>query len=403
MKYLILGAGPAGLSFANRLLQNGEQDFIVLEKEKEAGGLCRSVDVEGKPLDIGGGHFIDANNLKVLDFLFDVMPEEEWNLFARNSQISLYGRAINSPIEANIWQLPIEEQVLYLKSIAIAGCNLGTAMPEKFVDWIYWKLGRKIAEDYMIPYNQKMFGEDLNILGTYWLQKLPNVSFEETLLSCLEKRAYGKQPGHARFYYPKHYGSGEVWKRLAAKIKGHILYGIEINELDAQKRIVNNQFQADCIINTIPWMEFKQITGIGEEQKENIQELRYTSIAVEYVNEGLASDAHWIYCPEQSLAYHRILLRENFCPQSKGYWTETNLTRLEPTDRPYRYINKYAYPLNTIGKPEKIKSILRSFEACNIFGLGRWGEWEHYNSDVVVERAICLADKLMGVSDRGYK
>ena len=30
-------------------------------------------------------------------------------------------------------------------------------MPQKFVDWIYWKLGNKIAEDYMIPYNQKMF------------------------------------------------------------------------------------------------------------------------------------------------------------------------------------------------------------------------------------------------------
>ena len=41
-----------------------------------------------------------------------------------------------------------------------------------------------------------MFGNDLNLLGTYWLEKLPNVSFEETLLSCLEKRAYGKDPGH---------------------------------------------------------------------------------------------------------------------------------------------------------------------------------------------------------------
>ena len=69
-------------------------------------------------------------------------------------------------------------------------------MPEKFVDWIYWKLGEKIAEDYMIPYNQKMFGKELNLLGTYWLEKLPNVSFEETLLSCLTKKPYGKDPGH---------------------------------------------------------------------------------------------------------------------------------------------------------------------------------------------------------------
>ena len=33
-KYLILGAGPAGLSFANRIMQLGENDFVVLEKDK---------------------------------------------------------------------------------------------------------------------------------------------------------------------------------------------------------------------------------------------------------------------------------------------------------------------------------------------------------------------------------
>ena len=40
MRYLILGAGPAGLSFANRLMQNGVNDFLVLEREATAGGLC---------------------------------------------------------------------------------------------------------------------------------------------------------------------------------------------------------------------------------------------------------------------------------------------------------------------------------------------------------------------------
>ena len=59
-KFLILGAGPAGLTFANRLQQNAEESFLVLEKEKEAGGLCRSVEMDGAPLDIGGGHILDV-------------------------------------------------------------------------------------------------------------------------------------------------------------------------------------------------------------------------------------------------------------------------------------------------------------------------------------------------------
>ena len=43
VNYLILGAGPAGLTLANRLKELGETSFLVLEKEAEAGGLCRSV------------------------------------------------------------------------------------------------------------------------------------------------------------------------------------------------------------------------------------------------------------------------------------------------------------------------------------------------------------------------
>ena len=78
MKYLILGAGPAGLTFANKLLQSGETSFMVLERENEAGGLCRSVTVDGSPFDIGGGHFLDVRRPHVNEFLFGFMPEEEW-------------------------------------------------------------------------------------------------------------------------------------------------------------------------------------------------------------------------------------------------------------------------------------------------------------------------------------
>ena len=49
VKYLILGAGPSGLTLANRLKELGETDFLLLEKEEEAGGLCRSVMVDGSP------------------------------------------------------------------------------------------------------------------------------------------------------------------------------------------------------------------------------------------------------------------------------------------------------------------------------------------------------------------
>lgn len=398
MKYLILGAGPAGLAFANRLLQNGEHDFLVLEQEDRAGGLCRSEEVDGSPLDIGGGHFLDVRNPEVLDFLFPFMDKSEWDLYERDSRIVVNGNVINSPIEANIWQMKLTDQVEYLKSIAVAGCNLGEEMPEKFVDWIFWKLGSKIAEDYMIPYNQKMFGKDLNALGTYWLNKLPNVSFDETLISCLERKAYGTQPGHAQFYYPKKYGYGELWKRMADALGDRIVYQTKAETVDFDACSVNHQYKADKIITTIPWKNIDTLAGIPDEQKQRIDRLRYSSVVITYQSEYLDTEAHWIYYPDLSLPYHRILVRHNFCPNSKGVWTETNLSRFSEQDNTGKqyFINDFAYPLNTMGKQEDMAALLSWAKTKNVYGLGRWGEWQHYNSDVVVARAMQLADEMTG-------
>ena len=400
MKYIILGAGPAGLAFANKLKQSGETDFIVLERESEAGGLCRSQDVDGSAFDIGGGHFLDVRRPKVNEFLFKFMPEEEWDLYNRDSRIVVGENEVNHPIEANIWQMKVEDQVEYLKSIAVAGCNLGTDMPQEFVDWIYWKLGSKVAEDYMIPYNQKMFSKELNQLGTYWLEKLPNVSFEETLLSCLNKKAYGTQPGHAQFYYPKKYGYGELWLRMAKAIEGNIEYNKAVKKIDFDATTVTTadgvEYKGDVIITTIPWMEFSEIIGMPEDIKASIKELKFSSIQTEYHSERLNTEAQWIYYPNPELSYHRILVRHNFCPGSKGYWTETNSERInmeEPNDN-FKYMNEYAYPLNTIKKPEIMKRLLAWSKTKNVYGLGRWGEHEHYNSDLTVNLAMNLADVL---------
>ena len=51
----------------------------------------------------------------------------------------------------------------------------------------------------------------------------------------------------------------------------------------------------------------------------------------------------------------------------------------------------YAYPLNTIGKNEAMAELLAELRGSGVLGLGRWGEWQHYNSDVVVEHALAAA------------
>jgi len=391
----IIGAGPTGLTLANAMLRKGVTDFLLLEKEEEAGGLCRSKEVDGWPLDIGGGHFLDVRRPAVTRFVFDFMPESEWNQFERDSRIRIHGQEIGSPFEANIWQLSSEWQERYLADIATAGCVRGDPCPARFVDWIYWKLGKGIADDYMLPYNRKMFGEDLNQLGTYWLEKLPDVSYEDTLRSCREHRPYAHQPGHAVFYYPKKFGYGEVWRRMGEALGNRLLLGYPIDRLDVCDRVINGSIQADIVVNTAPWTSFAQIDGISDSAKANIAALRHTSVDIDYVGEDLTTKAQWVYLPEPSIREHRWLVRHNFC-SGRGYWKETRTQRNGPLEPGrVRFTMDYAYPLNTIGKNELVKSSLDEFSQSRVLGLGRWGEWQHYNSDVVVERALGLVDELL--------
>ena len=132
VRFCILGGGPSGLTFAARLKEAGISSFVLLEKENEAGGLCRSTQVDGSPLDIGGGHFLDVRKQAVLDFLFQFMPRSEWNEHTRVSKIRLRGREIDHPLEGNLWQLPVSDQIDFLGSIAQAGCVSGRPQPEKF-------------------------------------------------------------------------------------------------------------------------------------------------------------------------------------------------------------------------------------------------------------------------------
>lgn len=393
-KYIILGAGPSGLSFAHTLRQLGEESFLVIEKESVAGGLCRSEKVDGAPLDIGGGHFLDVKRKEALELLFQFLPQSEWREFSRISKIKLRGTEIDYPLEANLWQLPIADRVDFLESIAQAGCVRGIPMPESFEEWITWKLGDLIAEEYMLPYNRKIWSTDLNELGTYWLYKLPDVSFRETLQNCLEGKPVGTLPAHGTFLYPKSYGYGEVWKRMGESLGEQLLTSMSVTSIDLANNVINDSYKAGKIITTIPWTLWPGIAEIPATIERAISCLRNASIDVDYYPENVATNSHWIYDPDKSLSYHRILCRNNFSEGSRGYWTETNSARSLGTTG-WRNRNEYAYPLNTRGKPEAVAEICHWAEQNGIIGLGRWGTWEHMNSDVAVSMGITAAKNLL--------
>jgi UDP-galactopyranose mutase len=186
---------------------------------------------------------------------------------------------------------------------------------------------------------------------------------------------------------------------MAQAIKEHIRYNSKIVALDCNKGRVTTQngdiFSARHIIFTIPWRSVEHFDNMPEGMRDKINRLKHTGVRIEYFAQNIASDAHWIYCPQPDLPFHRQLLIPNFFEGAAGHWTETNSVRSAQINADAVFENPYAYPLNTVDKPEIMSELLAWTARLKIYGLGRWGEHQHYNSDVTVERALQLCNSLM--------
>ena len=104
VKYLIIGAGITGLSFARK----AKEDYLILEKEKTIGGYCRTIKKNGFIWDYSGHfyHFKDENMKK--DFIEKIKIQ---NLVfqKKNTKVLYKGKKINYPFQMNIHQLSKKE------------------------------------------------------------------------------------------------------------------------------------------------------------------------------------------------------------------------------------------------------------------------------------------------------
>ena len=73
-KVIIIGAGPAGLTAADKLLDEKEKyEVIVLEESQEIGGISKTVNYNGNRMDIGGHRFFSKNQ-EVMEYWKNLMP-----------------------------------------------------------------------------------------------------------------------------------------------------------------------------------------------------------------------------------------------------------------------------------------------------------------------------------------
>ena len=73
---VIIGAGPAGLTAAYELLTTTGYIPVIIEADKEVGGLSKTVNYKGNKIDIGGHRFFSKSE-RVLEWWLKFLPVKE--------------------------------------------------------------------------------------------------------------------------------------------------------------------------------------------------------------------------------------------------------------------------------------------------------------------------------------
>ncbi|MEK6576786.1 MAG: FAD-dependent oxidoreductase [Nitrospirota bacterium] len=440
---IIIGAGLAGLSAAYHL---GDSEYLILEKNDEAGGLCRSYSINGFRFDYTG-HLLHFRDQETRKFVEDLL---KGRLAALKRRSYIYSKGVYTPypFQVNIHGLPPDVVRECLIGFIHAWskekerkveAKVEVERKENFEDWIYDTFGTGIARHFMVPFNAKLWKVPLEEMTSDWVSWLvPRPTLEEVIDGAvgMGKRDMGYNP---TFLYPKMGGIGILPEAFLPYVR-NLRLSCSADSIDVKERIILLQdgtiMRFDQIISTIPLPE---LVGIAKDLPEwlalSARHLRYVSV---YdinigIKRGGISDKHWIYFPEPDFVFYRVGFPMNFSkemapPGTSSIYAEVSYLPGESIDEDFlrkRVIDglisagilkdndeilvmdikdiKYAYAVYDKYRMDNIDKIRDWFENHGIYTSGRYGLWEHSSMEDAIRQGRETAKKIMdkGLGFRG--
>jgi len=418
----VLGGGVSGLTFAS-LVGNAE----VLEKERTAGGLMRSVKEAGYTFDLGS-HIIFSRNGQVLDFMLGLLGPNALT-HRRNTKIFYKGAKVKYPFENGLSDLPKEEAMECFNDYEMAyqKRELGElAPPDNFKEWMYYRFGKAITEKYLYPYNRKIWDYPPERMDIFWVEgRVPQPPLEDVRKAALGQESEG-YTHQLNFHYPAKGGIQAVTDALAVKVGKRLKTGFEVKRVRREdgKWIVEGPETRvyDRLVTTIHINDFINIyDGVPKEVKEAAGKLKWNSVHL--VMLGLKkklNDIHWAYIPDPDILPNRISFPSNFSPHvapagHSSVLAETTFSpdgekaKMKPDEVEERTVEglhrtgvldrkdisftklvtcRYAYVVYDLDYQENMKLIEGFAEREGITALGRFSEFRYYNCDKCIESAM---------------
>ncbi len=369
---IIIGAGPAGLTAAYRLLKETDIKPIILEASPYIGGISRTAVVDGNRMDIGGHRFF-SKNAEVNELWQELMPlqgkpsyddkklgvekplaeggpdpettDRVMLLRNRISRIFFLRKFFDYPISLK----PETFKNMGFKNTMRSGFGyIGSAIhkkPEDSLENFYInRFGRPLYEMFFEDYTTKLWGRHPSQISADWgAQRVKGLSLMKAVWNVLSKPFRPKDKVETslieQYYYPK-YGPGQLWETLADEIKelgGEIIMNTEVSgiKLDGNKVVSvttadGREFGGDCFMSTMPVKDL--VAGMGDAVPADVRRIAEGLPYRDFITVGLLVDKlklvnktkHktltgdvpdcWIYIQERDVKLGRLQLFNNWSP-----------------------------------------------------------------------------------------
>jgi protoporphyrinogen oxidase len=265
-KALIIGAGPAGLTAAYELLTRTDIIPVIIEADKQVGGISKTIDYKGNKIDIGGHRFF-SKSAKVIDWWLGFLPldpghkgetlniryhnnehthklqHQEVNSAAvehghtanldkvmlvrkRKSRIFYNRKFFNYPLKLNLGTL---SKLGLIKTCKTAFSYLySKVLPQKpevtLEQFFINRFGKELYNTFFKDYTEKVWGVPCNRIPASWgQQRIKNLNIGKMVAQAIKSFFISNnsidQKGTStslieQFLYPK-YGPGQMWETVA--------------------------------------------------------------------------------------------------------------------------------------------------------------------------------------------
>lgn len=217
----VIGAGPAGLTAAGELTARNIP-VVVLEQDRQIGGLAKTVEYRGFRFDIGGHRFFTRQEPVLA--LWKSLLGDDLLVRPRLSRILYGGRYFDYPLRPlnTLKNLGLAESFRILTGYVRA--RLSPIEPEaSLADWITNHFGRRLFEMFFESYTEKVWGIPCTEIRAQWAaQRIRGLSLRTAVFSMLFpawRRGGRLRTLTDQFFYPR-LGPGMMWDVLASRIRG---------------------------------------------------------------------------------------------------------------------------------------------------------------------------------------